>query len=53
MDVLDFLESRGYFLGNRKKVVILRVVYRQHKFDPNNVRGIARSRSGVRKSSIP
>ena len=38
MDVLDFLESGGYFLDRKKKVVILRVVYRQHKFDPNNVR---------------
>ncbi len=37
-ETLDFLESEGYFLDRKKKVVILRVIYSQHKFDPNNVR---------------
>ncbi len=37
-ETLDFLESEGFFLDRRKRVVILRVVYSQHKFDPNNVR---------------
>ncbi|NLV96200.1 MAG: hypothetical protein GX043_02530 [Desulfovibrionales bacterium] len=38
MDVLNHLESGGYFVDPKKRVVILRVAYRQHKFDPNNVR---------------
>jgi len=38
MDVLDLLDSGGFFLDRKRKVVILRVVYRQHKFDINNVR---------------
>lgn len=38
MDVLNMLERGGYFVDQKKRVVILRVVYRQHKFDPNNVR---------------
>lgn len=38
MDVLNMLERGGYFVDAKKRVVILRVIYRQHKFDPNNVR---------------
>lgn len=37
-ETLDFLESEGFFLDRRKRTVILRVAYSQHKFDPNNVR---------------
>jgi hypothetical protein len=37
-DESRILEEQGYFLDRRRKVVILRVVYRQHKYDPNNVR---------------
>ncbi|MFP4212649.1 MAG: hypothetical protein ACLFRL_00935 [Desulfohalobiaceae bacterium] len=35
---LRFLKKRGYLLQDGKQAVILRVVYRQHKYDPNNVR---------------
>ncbi len=37
-DTLAFLKRKGYLLHPKKKAVILRVVYRQHKYDPNNVR---------------
>ena len=37
-ETLDFLDSGGYFVDRRKKAVILRVAYVQHKFDANNVR---------------
>ncbi|MFP4391619.1 MAG: hypothetical protein ACLFM3_01815 [Desulfohalobiaceae bacterium] len=35
---LRFLEKRGFLLQDGKQAVILRVIYRQHKYDPNNVR---------------
>lgn len=38
MDVLDFLDRGGFFVDRKRRIVILRVIYRQHKFDPNNVR---------------
>lgn len=38
MDVRNYLERGGFFVDPKKRVVILRVAYRQHKFDPNNVR---------------
>ncbi|NLW81687.1 MAG: hypothetical protein GXY42_08475 [Desulfovibrionales bacterium] len=38
MDVVSTLERGGYFVDAKKRIVILRVVYRQHKFDANNVR---------------
>jgi hypothetical protein len=38
MDVLDFLDQGGFFVDRKRRLVILRVIYRQHKFDPNNVR---------------
>lgn len=38
LDVLDQLERGGFFFDRKRRLVILRVVYRQHKFDPNNVR---------------
>ncbi|MBG0776524.1 MAG: hypothetical protein H0S85_08830 [Desulfovibrionaceae bacterium] len=37
-DVLRFLKEGGYFVDARKRVVIVRVRYRQHRFNPNNVR---------------
>jgi hypothetical protein len=37
-ETLAFLKKNGFLLHPKKKAVILRVVYRQHKFDPNNVR---------------
>jgi hypothetical protein len=38
MDVFDYLDKGGYFFDRKRRTVILRVVYRQHKFDANNVR---------------
>ncbi|THB71130.1 MAG: hypothetical protein D6E12_01755 [Desulfovibrio sp.] len=37
-DAMDQLKKGGYFLDARKRVVILRIRYRQHKFNPDNVR---------------
>ncbi len=37
-EVLSQLEEGGYFLDPKRRVIILRVTYRQHKYDPNNVR---------------
>jgi hypothetical protein len=37
-DTIDLLDDGGFFLDRENKIVILRVVYRQHKFDPGNVR---------------
>ncbi len=37
-DVREYLEREGYFIDRKRRAVILRVVYRQHKFDINNVR---------------
>ena len=37
-ETLTFLKEGGFLLHPKKKAVILRVTYRQHKFDPNNVR---------------
>lgn len=38
MDVINSLDRGGFFFDPKKRVVILRVIYRQHKYDPNNVR---------------
>jgi hypothetical protein len=38
MDVLGYLDKEGYFFDRKRRTVILRVIYRQHKFDINNVR---------------
>ena len=38
MDVLNYLDKGGFFFDRKRRTVILRVVYRQHKFDANNVR---------------
>jgi hypothetical protein len=37
-DTLTFLRDKGYFVDPENKVVLIRVIYRQHKYDPNNVR---------------
>ena len=37
-DTLKYLKENKYFVDERKKAVILRVKYRQHKYDPNNIR---------------
>ncbi|WP_291320185.1 hypothetical protein [Desulfonatronospira sp.] len=37
-DVLKFLRENGYFLDEEKKAVILRVKYKQHQYDPDNIR---------------
>lgn len=37
-ETIDILKDGGYFVDSRKRVVILRVIYKQHKYNPNNVR---------------
>lgn len=37
-DVIQQLKAGGYFVDTKKRVVILRVIYRQHKYNPDNVR---------------
>ncbi len=37
-DAIRKLRKGGYFFDAKKRVVILRVVYKQHKFNPGNVR---------------
>jgi len=37
-EAIKLLSEGGYFIDPDRRVVIARVVYRQHKFDPNNVR---------------
>lgn len=37
-EALAILRDGGFFVDPERRVVILRVVYRQHKYDPNNVR---------------
>ncbi len=37
-EALKALGEGGYFVDPERRVVITRVVYRQHKYDPNNVR---------------
>lgn len=51
MEVINLLEREGYFVHPKKRVVILRIVYRQHKFDPNNVR-LDRALSVLRQEII-
>ncbi|MDL2216381.1 hypothetical protein LJB81_01445 [Desulfovibrio sp. OttesenSCG-928-M14] len=36
--MLESLYDGGYLLDEKKQVVILKVIYRQHKFSPDNVR---------------
>ncbi|MDR1125589.1 MAG: hypothetical protein LBM64_05955 [Deltaproteobacteria bacterium] len=37
-ELLPVLKEEGYFVNSKKRVLILRVRYRQHKFNPDNVR---------------
>ncbi len=37
-EVIDRLKQGGFFLDPRQRIVILRVVYRQHKYNTGNVR---------------
>lgn len=37
-ELLPMLKEEGYFVNPKKRVLILRVKYRQHKFNPDNVR---------------
>ncbi len=37
-EAIRTLHEGGYFIDPDRRVVICRVVYRQHKYDPNNVR---------------
>lgn len=37
-DLVDHLSTSGAFVDDQQRVVILRVVYRQHRYDANNVR---------------
>ena len=37
-EAIRALAEGGYFIDSDRRVVITRVIYRQHKFDPNNVR---------------
>lgn len=36
-DTVDMLRSEGYFVDEKRRVVIVRVIYKQHNFNPNNV----------------
>lgn len=38
VELINHLEDRGAFVDAQKHVVILRVTYRQHRYDQNNVR---------------
>lgn len=37
-DALELIEKRGFFLDPARRVVIMRITYRQHRFDRDNVR---------------
>lgn len=37
-ELLKTLEDGGFFVDPQNKIVLLKVGYRQHKYDPNNVR---------------
>jgi hypothetical protein len=37
-DTLKFLKENKFFIDEKRKTVILRVKYKQHKYDPNNIR---------------
>lgn len=38
VDLIEHLSGLGAFVDEQERVIILRVAYRQHEFDPNNVR---------------
>lgn len=37
-EALDIIDKDGFFLDKTKRVVIIRITYRQHRFDSSNVR---------------
>lgn len=37
-DIIHTLDRDGFFVDRKKRIIILHVIYRQHKFDINNVR---------------
>ncbi len=37
-EALKFLRENNFFVDEKKQVVILRVKYKQHQYDPNNIR---------------
>ncbi|MDO5483854.1 MAG: hypothetical protein Q4F27_03000, partial [Desulfovibrionaceae bacterium] len=37
-EAISLLDRKGYFLDRTRRVVIMRITYRQHRFDANNVR---------------
>ena len=37
-EALDIIDNDGFFLDKAKRVVIIRITYRQHRFDSSNVR---------------
>ncbi|MFW5731400.1 MAG: hypothetical protein ACOCV7_07080, partial [Desulfonatronovibrionaceae bacterium] len=37
-ETIQYLKENGFFLDYRKRAVILRIKYKQHKYDPNNIR---------------
>lgn len=37
-EIHNFLSQKGFYLDEKRKVVILKVTYKQHKYDPNNIR---------------
>jgi hypothetical protein len=50
-DTVKLLADGGYFVDRSKRVAILRVIYNQHKYDPDNVRQ-ERALSVVRQEVI-
>lgn len=37
-EALEMIGREGYFLDSKKRVIIMRITYRQHRFDPGNLR---------------
>lgn len=37
-DVYDLVDEHGFFLDKKRRVIILRVRYRQHAFNPSNIK---------------
>lgn len=37
-DAINTITDKGFFLDREKRVVIMRVTYRQHRYDPGNLR---------------
>ncbi len=37
-EALEMIGREGYFLDRQKRVIIMRITYRQHRFDPGNLR---------------